>query len=193
MIHLTLLLLSSPLPSLSLPFTGSGTGDAPEWLAALTTAFETWRPNPLLQDATQLYNPAWNAFVEGPTWGAWWTQNSYGPSFAALPFLQEPHLTWLNNCCHPHASIAPLHCKLASTLRALVQLLRAPRAARCTRMRAAQMALERNRKPFPLHFGQILRRRAHPWPWMAPSAAAGCHCSPSSLLQARLRMLPLQP
>jgi len=78
-------------------FTGTGTGDAAEWLSAYNTAFATWRPNALLQDATQLYKPEWNAFVEGPTWNDWWTQNSYGPSFTMLPLLAQPHLTWLNN------------------------------------------------------------------------------------------------
>jgi len=44
-----------------------------------------------------LYTPAWNGFVEGPTWGAWWIQNSYGTTYCALPLLQEPHVTFLQN------------------------------------------------------------------------------------------------
>jgi hypothetical protein len=38
-----------------------------------------------------------NGFVEGPTWGAWWTQNSYGTTLAALPWLQEPHRSFIKN------------------------------------------------------------------------------------------------
>jgi len=34
-----------------------------------------------------LYTPKWNGFVEGPTWDAWWIQNSYGTTYCALPFL----------------------------------------------------------------------------------------------------------
>ena len=44
-----------------------------------------------------LYTPAWNGFVEGPTWGAWWIQNSYGPTYCALPFWQEPYVTFVQN------------------------------------------------------------------------------------------------
>jgi hypothetical protein len=44
-----------------------------------------------------LYSPVWNGFVEGPTWGAWWIQNSYGPTYCALPFFLEPYTTFLQN------------------------------------------------------------------------------------------------
>jgi hypothetical protein len=37
-----------------------------------------------------LYKPEWDTFVEGAGWDAWWIQNSYGFSYAATPFLQEP-------------------------------------------------------------------------------------------------------
>jgi hypothetical protein len=93
----TFSLLSFVFSSSPPPFTGSGSGDAAEWLAALNSAYSSWSPTPHLQDVTQLYKPDWNSFVEGPTWTDWWTQNSYGPSFAALPFLSQPHLTWMNN------------------------------------------------------------------------------------------------
>ena len=86
----TFSLLSFVFSSSPPPFTGSGSGDAAEWLAALNTAYSSWSPTPHLQDVTQLYKPDWNSFVEGPTWTDWWTQNSYGPSFAALPFLRRP-------------------------------------------------------------------------------------------------------
>jgi hypothetical protein len=44
-----------------------------------------------------LYAPEWNGFVEGPTWNAWWIQNSYGTTYCALPFLEEPYATFLQN------------------------------------------------------------------------------------------------
>ena len=43
-----------------------------------------------------VYDPVNNAVVEGVQWaGNQWTQNSYGLGVTATPFLQEPHLTWL--------------------------------------------------------------------------------------------------
>lgn len=50
-----------------------------------------------LPNLPMLYTPVWNGFVEGPTWGAWWIQNSYGTTYCALPILQEPYLTFLQN------------------------------------------------------------------------------------------------
>ena len=39
----------------------------------------------------------WNGLHEGPTWDAWWIQNSYGTTFSALPFYQEPYVTFISN------------------------------------------------------------------------------------------------
>ena len=76
----------------------SGDGDV-EFLEFLDTARRHWDPvlDPRLQTVGMLYSPASDMLVEGPTWGEWWTQNSYGPIFAALPFAQEPLPTWVNN------------------------------------------------------------------------------------------------
>lgn len=74
----------------------SGEGDV-EWLALLDTCARMLHPDPELQALTMLYSPAWNGFVEGPTWGAWWIQNSYGPSYCGLPFFVEPYATFLEN------------------------------------------------------------------------------------------------
>jgi hypothetical protein len=30
-------------------------------------------------------------------WPCWWIQNSYGPSYGMMPFLQEPYATWLDH------------------------------------------------------------------------------------------------
>jgi hypothetical protein len=44
-----------------------------------------------------LYYPAWNGFVEGPTWGAWWIQNSFGPTYTMLPFMDKAYRTFIFN------------------------------------------------------------------------------------------------
>ena len=44
-----------------------------------------------------LYTPAWNGLVEGPTWDAWWIQNSYGTTYCALPSGRSPSPTFLQN------------------------------------------------------------------------------------------------
>ena len=32
--------------------------------------------------------------MEGPTWGAWWTQNSYGTTMTALPLMEDSTLAF---------------------------------------------------------------------------------------------------
>ncbi len=56
-----------------------------------------FEPDGQLQNLPMLYEPKWNGFVEGPTWDAWWIQNSYGTTYSILPFLREPYLTFLQN------------------------------------------------------------------------------------------------
>jgi hypothetical protein len=73
-----------------------GKGDV-EYLGLLDTARRMFAPDAEFQNVPMLYTPAWNGFVEGPTWGAWWIQNSYGTTYAALPFLTEPLTTFLQN------------------------------------------------------------------------------------------------
>jgi hypothetical protein len=73
-----------------------GEGDV-GYLRLLDVSARVLHPDPEFQDLGMLYSPAWNGFVEGPTWGAWWIQNSYGPSYCLMPFLSEPHTTFLQN------------------------------------------------------------------------------------------------
>jgi len=73
-----------------------GRGDV-EYLRLLETARRMFEPDPEFQNLAMLYMPAWNGLVEGPTWDAWWIQNSYGPTYAILPLLREPFLTFLQN------------------------------------------------------------------------------------------------
>ncbi len=74
----------------------SGKGDV-EYLQLLDIAYRLFKPDPEFQNMPMLYAPAWNGLVEGPTWGAWWIQNSYGTTYCALPFYQEPFVTFLQN------------------------------------------------------------------------------------------------
>lgn len=74
----------------------AGEGDT-EYLALLDMARRMFAPDPEFQNLSMLYTPVWNGFVEGPTWNAWWVQNSYGTTYAALPFLCEPYTTFLQN------------------------------------------------------------------------------------------------
>ena len=73
-----------------------GCGDI-EHVRLLDTARRMFEPDPELQNLSMLYTPEWNGLVEGPTWNMWWIQNSYGTTYAALPFLQEPFLRFLQN------------------------------------------------------------------------------------------------
>lgn len=74
----------------------SGRGDT-DYLQLLDIARRMFAPDPEFQNLPMLYTPVWNGFVEGPTWNAWWVQNSYGTTYCALPFLLEPYCTFLQN------------------------------------------------------------------------------------------------
>lgn len=73
-----------------------GDGDA-EYLQLLDISRRMFDPDPEFQNMPMLYTPDWNGFVEGPTWGAWWIQNSYGTTYCALPFYMEPYISFLQN------------------------------------------------------------------------------------------------
>jgi len=73
-----------------------GVGDT-DYLRLLDTARRMFEPDPEFLNMAMLYEPTWNGLVEGPTWGAWWIQNSYGPTYCALPFYQEPFVTFLQH------------------------------------------------------------------------------------------------
>jgi len=74
----------------------SGSGDV-EYLRLLDVSRRMFAPDPEFQNLTMLYAPSWNGLKEGPRWDAWWIQNSYGTTYAALPFLDEPWSTFLQN------------------------------------------------------------------------------------------------
>ena len=75
----------------------SGKGDV-EYLKLIDQSFGYFHPNPDTPNISMLYYPDWDCLIEGfPTWMAWWIQNSYGPTYCALPFLQEPWVTFLQH------------------------------------------------------------------------------------------------
>ncbi len=68
-----------------------------EYLRLLDTAARMFEPDPELQNLAMLYEPKWDGLVEGPTWDAWWIQNSYGTTYSILPLLREPFVTFLQH------------------------------------------------------------------------------------------------
>jgi hypothetical protein len=74
----------------------SGNGDV-RYLALLDSAYSLLEPNPRLENLSMLYKPDWNGFVEGPTWNAWWIQNSFGPTYTMLPFMDPAYQAFVFN------------------------------------------------------------------------------------------------
>jgi len=74
----------------------SGAGDA-EYIELLDLSRRMFDPDPELPNIAMFYKPEWNGFVLSPDWGMWWVQNTYGTTYCALPFYQEPYITWLQN------------------------------------------------------------------------------------------------
>jgi hypothetical protein len=73
-----------------------GRGDV-EYLQLLDISRRMFEPDPEFQNVSMLYTRHWDGLVEGPTWDMWWIQNSYGTTYCALPFYQEPFITFLQN------------------------------------------------------------------------------------------------
>jgi len=72
----------------------AGAGDA-DFLRLIDESFAFFHPNPAVPNLAMLYQPDWDTLEEGAGWGAWWIQNSYGFSYAATPFLEEPWFSTL--------------------------------------------------------------------------------------------------
>lgn len=74
-----------------------GDGDI-QTLDALNAAFESTRPSPRMANLPLLYKRDWNGLVEGPVWPCWWIQNTFGATYAMMPFLgEEPYASWIAN------------------------------------------------------------------------------------------------
>ncbi|MHB0999176.1 MAG: glucosidase family protein [Armatimonadota bacterium] len=74
----------------------SGKGDV-DCIQALDTSLRMFHEDAEFPNISMMYTPWWNGLYEGASWDAWWIQNSYGTSYCAIPFLQEPYLTFLQN------------------------------------------------------------------------------------------------
>lgn len=68
-----------------------------EFLELIDQAFESIQPSPQMANIALLYKRDWDGFVEATNWPCWWIQNSFGPSYGMMPFLQEPYSTWLEH------------------------------------------------------------------------------------------------
>ncbi len=79
----------------------SGEGDA-DFLRLIDESFAFFNPSPVVPNLTMVYKPEWDTFVEGAGWNAWWIQNSYGFSYGATPFLQEPWFSMLQRSWDLH-------------------------------------------------------------------------------------------
>lgn len=70
----------------------SGAGD-PELLGLISYARrslgEVSATEAEYQTMPMLYNGDQDGLLEGPTWGAYWTQNSYGTSLTTISFLDD--------------------------------------------------------------------------------------------------------
>ena len=74
----------------------SGKGDV-EYLELLENAYRMIRPDAETENLSMLYHKDWNGFVEGPTWNMWWIQNSFGPTYTMLPFMDKAFQTFIAN------------------------------------------------------------------------------------------------
>lgn len=74
----------------------SGQGNK-AYLASLDSAYMMMEPDARLENLSLLYEPEWNGFTEGPTWHGWWIQNSFGPTYTMLPFMDKAYQTFVYN------------------------------------------------------------------------------------------------
>ncbi|MDP4284061.1 MAG: hypothetical protein Q8891_06530 [Bacteroidota bacterium] len=74
----------------------AGNGDT-NYLALLDSAYSLLEPNAEMENLSMLYKQDWDGFVEGPTWNAWWIQNSFGPTYTMLPFMDKAYQTFIYN------------------------------------------------------------------------------------------------
>jgi hypothetical protein len=72
----------------------AGAGDV-DFLRLIDESFAFFHPNAVVPNLAMIYRPDWDTFVEGAGCQGWWIQNSYGFSYAATPFLQEPWFSTL--------------------------------------------------------------------------------------------------
>lgn len=74
-----------------------GDGDVAS-LKLIDKAFESMDVSSEMANLAMFYKRDWDGFVLSNTaWPGWWIQNTYGPSYGLMPFLEEPYATWIKN------------------------------------------------------------------------------------------------
>ncbi|MFZ4724520.1 MAG: GH36-type glycosyl hydrolase domain-containing protein [Paludibacter sp.] len=75
----------------------SGSGDT-TYIQLLDKAYRMLRPDAELENLSMLYYPRYDGFTEGlPKWDMWWIQNSFGPTYTLLPFMDKAYQTFILN------------------------------------------------------------------------------------------------
>ena len=96
-------------------WSGSDDSDYLSLLDASRRAFGESTVDSFRQSVPMLYSGSQDGLLEGPTWAAWWTQNSYGTTMASLPFLPDVTMHalsqsqnwWFNNMADGKHSAYP--------------------------------------------------------------------------------------
>ncbi len=74
-----------------------GTGDANN-LQRIDQAFDSMAVSSEMASLSLFYKRDWDGLILSNTaWPGWWIQNTYGPSYGMVPFLEEPYATWQKN------------------------------------------------------------------------------------------------
>jgi len=67
-------------------------------LKLIDQAFDSMAVSAEMASLSLFYKRDWDGLVLSNTaWPGWWIQNTYGPSYGMVPFLEEPYATWMNN------------------------------------------------------------------------------------------------
>jgi hypothetical protein len=75
----------------------AGDGDARD-LKLIDQAFDSMAVSQEMTSLSLFYKRDWDGLVLSNTaWPGWWIQNTYGPSYGMVPFLEEPYATWMKH------------------------------------------------------------------------------------------------
>lgn len=75
----------------------AGDGDARS-LKLIDQAFDSLAVSSEMVSLSLFYKRDWDGLVLSNTaWPGWWIQNTYGPSYGMMPFLEEPYATWMKH------------------------------------------------------------------------------------------------
>lgn len=67
-------------------------------LKLIDQAFDSMAVSSEMTSLSLFYKRDWDGLILSNTaWPGWWIQNTYGPSYGMVPFLEEPYATWQKN------------------------------------------------------------------------------------------------